>query len=109
MDWAGLRPDSALSGRSLVPWTRGRSLPPVPVFSEKPRPPERALKSMLDWPYKLIWHQALNQYSLFDLASDPRELTDLFGGEPARDAALVERMVRWRTEDLDEIPPKGGG
>ncbi len=109
MDWAGLRPDSALPGRSLTPWTRGRSLASRPVFSEKPRPAELALKSMLDWPYKLIWHQSLNQYSLFDVAADPRELTDIFGGEPARDAALVERMVRWRTEDLDEIPPKGGG
>jgi hypothetical protein len=62
---------------------------------------------MVDWPYKLIWHQALNQYSVFDVESDPAESTDLFGGDPARDTALVETMVRWRTLDLQSVPPKG--
>ena len=106
LELAGMPGDSTLSGRSLVPWLRGREVPARPIFSEKPRPAAKALKAMVDWPYKLIWHQAVNQYSVFDLQSDPGERDDLFGQAPSRDAALVERMVRWRTLDLASIPPR---
>jgi choline-sulfatase len=102
---AGLPLDPSLRGQSLLPWLRGEDPPHNPVFSEKPTPAHRAMKSMVDWPHKLIWHKALNLYSLYDLQTDPAEAHDVFGLDPNRDARLVERMVRWRSRVLQERAP----
>jgi len=108
LELAGLPPDPSLRGLSLGPWLRGEDPPHPPVFSEKPLPESRAEKCMVAWPHKLVWHEALNVYSLFDLAADPGEQTDLFGQEPARDRALVDRFTRWRTLELASRPPGRG-
>ena len=55
-----------------------------------------------DW--KLLEYFEDGRVELYDLASDPGETRDLAATEPARAAALRERLVRWRTEVGARMP-----
>jgi len=55
-----------------------------------------------DW--KLLEYFEDGRVELYDLASDPGEARDLAATEPARAAALRERLASWRTEVGARMP-----
>lgn len=76
---------AGLAGRSLLPLTRGEALPPVPSFAEEwSRPVRRASVVWLDW--KLI--EEGEQIRLYNLSTDPGEITDLASQHPDQVAML---------------------
>jgi hypothetical protein len=74
LDLAGAPPLASADGRSLAAAMRGAPLAPRPVFAESIRY-GRAVRSVIDGQYKLIYEARARTYELFDLAHDPREDT----------------------------------
>ncbi|MBM4319743.1 MAG: sulfatase, partial [Deltaproteobacteria bacterium] len=109
LELAGAPADPTLAGRSLVPLLRGAAIadgPSLPVFSEKDTVLEPSLKSMIVWPYKLIWNLGLNRYMLYDLSADPLEQQDLLGRNEQLDRTLIEAFKQWRSDRLKEVPTR---
>ena len=106
LDLSGVeRPRSLrMHGVSLVPYLFGQDVPHPPVFSEKVTTTQYPQKSMVAWPYKLIWKIGPNQFQLFDLAKDPGELRDLTAEQPIVLEQLKRQMQVWRATVLEEIP-----
>ena len=78
---AGLPVPSSFQGRPLLPAPSAR-----PVFSEVERAADK--RSVLDWPYKLIWDAGEGRGELYHLQDDPGELRDLMSEQPERAEAL---------------------
>ena len=58
--------------------------------------------------HKLICYYELDQWELFDLETDPREMNNLFG-QPGHDEltqSLRERLVHWREHYEDDLGPE---
>jgi len=78
LDLTGIAHSAPLSGVSLVPWIQGRAeRAHPPVVSQKFQPARKAKIAMIRWPHKIIWNIPLNTWELYDLASDPKELSNL--------------------------------
>lgn len=111
----------AIAGRSLVPYLRGASLPPVPLFAECghsyfPALVRRRVDFSLagrfrgvvlgDW--KLIWTPGLpdeNAYELYDLRNDPGERTNLYRpGQPGTERMRSLLLQRAETGSSPEKP-----
>ncbi len=93
-----------LQGVSLVPYLYGLDFPHPPVFSEKVTVQQHPQKSMIAWPWKLIWTIGPNRFELYNLADDPGELED----RAKEEAEVLEQLKReiqvWRAATLREIP-----
>lgn len=102
LDYLGLRAPRPVSGRSLRPLLEGRPDEPRIAFADQingydlnasmvqSRPFDDFLYMVIDGKDKLIWRPAHPERSeLFDLAADPRELTNRF----AQDPGTVERLL----------------
>jgi len=68
-----------------------------------PTPFRRQLRSVLEGNYKLIWSSD-KRHALYDLASDPGELNNLFGREPELASAMLGRLP-----SLSKRDGSGGG
>ena len=103
LNYARLRPVTALAGRSLVEVLRTPSAPEVSpawreqIFAEliptwEHRQEPRVLYAP---PYKLLWDFQSGTWELYDLARDPRETRNLF--DERRDVAsrMRERLNAW--------------
>jgi arylsulfatase A-like enzyme len=79
LDLIGLDPPQALHGRSLLPALRGTPLAPRPVFAEllpsTATPDHQTM--IVDRSQKLVHKVADRRFELFDLASDPGQMTNL--------------------------------
>ncbi|MBL8863317.1 MAG: sulfatase [Planctomycetes bacterium] len=106
LDLAGLPPPAArdascahgFEGRSLAPLVRGTGpLLPAAALSEVRWHDGQDLRAWRDGAWKLVEDQStgqqVDQSALFDLATDPRERTDLREPESARLAALREAVT----------------
>jgi arylsulfatase A-like enzyme len=111
LDAAGVEAPDAMQGRSLVPLLRGEQPPSwrdaiYYHYYEYP-----AVHSVMRHEgvrtdrYKLIHYYPLNQWELFDLKTDPRELNNMYGHP---DYAQVAERLKERLSELKnryEVPP----
>jgi arylsulfatase A-like enzyme len=104
----GLPVPRPLHGVSLVPYIEGSNPTHPPVFAEKVTTNVLPQKSMLKWPYKLIWKLGINKFELYDIASDPAELHELSNERPDALTVLKTEFQIWRATVLKEIPAKDG-
>jgi arylsulfatase A-like enzyme len=93
---------AVLRGRSLMPLVLGQTATHPPVFSEKVTTNVIPQKSMVEWPYKIIWRLGTNRWELFNLVEDPQELRSLRKEEPETFARMKDRIQRWRSLELTE-------
>jgi arylsulfatase A-like enzyme len=92
-------------GVSLLPYLKGQDPEHPPLFAEKTTTEAVPQKSILRWPYKLIWKIGLNRYELYNLAQDPTEQRPL--DEPETLKRLQDELLLWRASTLREIPARG--
>ncbi len=84
-------------GVSLLPLVAGAPLDARPLYAEMPLGPHNPERRVFyDWPWKLSYTGEGDRYQLFDVEADPAETTDLYGEEPAKAAAMVEALQRFR-------------
>jgi arylsulfatase A-like enzyme/HEAT repeat protein len=92
----GRAPAAGMAGRDLRPAIAGgdAALPPRPVFASVMRE-----HMALAWPWKLLADPSRQIFQLFDLAADPRELTNRY--DDRRDVAdgLADETRLW----LDDL------
>lgn len=105
---ASLEAPSSIHGISLLPYVEGRNPPHSPLFAEKVTVNVLPQKSMLKWPYKLIWKLGVNKFELYDVASDPAELHELSRERPDALSVLKTEFQVWRATVLKEIPASDG-
>lgn len=97
------KPEGAtFHGRSLLGLMQGTTSAHPPTFSEKATTRSIPQKSMVDWPYKIIWHIGPNRFQLYDVSKDPGELTNLAKAEPEVLQRLKEKIQRWRSTQIQE-------
>ncbi|TMA33792.1 MAG: tetratricopeptide repeat protein [Deltaproteobacteria bacterium] len=91
--WAGLEPDPAADGVSLLPAFEGHTLPDRPVYGESVSLRRfvevSPLRFVREGRWKLI-HKIAPE--LYDLVDDPAEAHNLAGAEPARAEQLREKL-----------------
>ena len=101
LDLAGLQPASGLDGISQAPLLRTGSSPALsrtflwhlPHYTNQGSRPAGAVR---DGRWKLVEHYDGGDRELFDLDTDRGERRDLAKAEPARAAALGQRLRDWR-------------
>ena len=97
LDNAGAAPaaaDASLPGVSLWPALTGNADLERPVFVEYHAAASKSASFMLrEGSWKLIYHVGMPS-QLFDLDTDPDEITDLAGTDPDRVAAMTARLRR---------------
>ena len=95
LDLCHLPAPADLRGRSLAPTLRGQAnkLAPLKVYLEGPVRGPTLAGLMLDHE-KLIYNVAEDEFSLYDLATDPGERHDIHGTPRAPDTRALERELR---------------
>jgi arylsulfatase A-like enzyme len=94
-------PRHAFDGRSLVPLWRGET---GRLRDEMVLAYTDTMRAVRDARWKLIVYPPINHVQLFDLAADPEEMNDLAPTEPARTAAMIERLRRLQVAGGDTQP-----
>ncbi len=97
-------PPWPVDGRSLLPLIEGGELPEKAVFSEATKPWEEAgswqnanrQKAARLGDFKLVWDPASGERSLYNVAIDPAETTDLSASEEFQ--PLIAAMDGWMAE-----------
>ncbi len=121
LEAAGLAVPAAMQGRSLLPLLRGetpsdwRTAIYYRYYHDPGHHDTRAHYGVRTATHKLICYWRKQQWELFDLRSDPRELVNLYGrpGQEGVTAELEATLGRLRTELDDddrfalEQPPQG--
>jgi arylsulfatase A-like enzyme len=110
LDAAGLTPSSDMQGRSLLPVLRGRTPAGwrTSMYYRYYHDPgdhnTRAHYGVRTLTHKLIYFWKKDQWELFDLVNDPRELHNLYGqpGQEALTAALKAELARLKREVRDD-------
>lgn len=107
LDLVGARPLRSADGRSLASTLLGGSLPPAATISEFYDFNHR-LRALVDGRYKLVDDPQHGVSQLFDLRTDPQELTDLTASHPAEAARLRAQLDAWVEHRIDRRtrPPK---
>jgi arylsulfatase A-like enzyme len=101
LDLTGAAPLPHAEGRSLRPALLGQPLKTVPVFAMSMERQSRFTSiavghyAVIDGKYKLVLHLGEKRRELFDLDTDPYELTDLAAREPEVTARL-EALITGR-------------
>ena len=92
-----------LQGRSLVPLLRGESLPPVPSFSHANNKNGREASgfSIRDGKWRLVIDRDQQTSQLYDLESDPLELSDVAAQNPKIAERLQGLLNAQRDLDAD--------
>jgi arylsulfatase A-like enzyme len=104
LEAAGVPPDRALDGRSLLPLLTGKTQRHIETFywSEGGEVGGFAVRSG-DW--KLVQQRGQPKVELFNLAQDPAETTDLAPKNAAKVAELTKLYDAW----LDQMAPPMNG
>jgi len=112
LDLLGVRSPKGLAGRSLTPLLRGRSLSARPLYAETlvpalERPLGIEVRAWIEPPYKLIRTETLagERVELYDLVTDPGELTDLSRSHERVAAEMGERLAAERDRLERSAPP----
>ena len=104
------RPKQHADGLSFVPLLRGGTLTREALFWHYPHYSQHAnglpggAVRQGDW--KLIEFFENGKLELYDLANDIGERSNLASKEPARAAALLETLRRWRKDVGAQMPPR---
>lgn len=122
LDWLGIAPPRAMSGRSLLPL--------VDTYVDRPfehRPAISVLKervfSAADERFHLVWNPLrarpaersklsgpIPELALYELSRDPLERIDRSADHPSEVARLQEAIKRWRERQVvfpaDKLPPR---
>jgi len=107
IELAGGKPDPQLDGRSLVPILRGESKPVRPTLHAEHAPcydDDQAFHLLTDGRWKYIWRPVRGTEQLFDLASDPKECTDLVAEPGSRG-----ELERWRAAMIAQLKDRPEG
>ncbi|MEQ8768859.1 MAG: sulfatase [Planctomycetota bacterium] len=108
LDFTGLDPEEAVSGRSLETWLLGLEDPSedvrvtsVRLNRKKYYAPNKALRGdenivVRQGRFKGILNSEVDTFELYDLEADPGEQTDLSPREPERTAKLRSFAKAWR-------------
>lgn len=108
LDLLGAKTASALPGTSLVPEIRGEPAAERDVVVDLPEDDyNERRRALIHGRTKLIAFGDDTRFSLFDLASDPKELHDLMRDEPA---LATEMRARYRDvgKTIRDVAPRGG-
>ncbi len=97
LDLLGQEVPAELSGLSLLPLMEGRTLAARPLFAEVASQ-DGVKRCIIEYPWKYIHDFGSVQGELYDLEADPGETRDLVDLEPARAAALREKLLTWYKE-----------
>ena len=101
-DSLGLPAVPDVDGQSLLPLIRGTGPAPGPLFSESDYRLFVHLRSLRKGNYKLILNLGNGQKSLYDLAADPGETTDLAATQPKiayeMEQELRAKMITFGTD-----------
>jgi len=102
-DLVGANIPGGLDGKSLKPVIEGKSAGVRDSLFLSYRDVQRAVR---DSRWKLIRYPQVNITQLFDLQTDPDEITNLADRAEHRErlAALTAEMARWQTELGDAAP-----
>jgi arylsulfatase A-like enzyme len=95
LDLIGVAPPAYLNGRSLLPIIEGGSLPPRPIFAEllpSTATPDHHVV-IVDRGKKLVHKVSERRFELFDLATDPKQLTNV-ADSPAYQKSLSELKAK---------------
>ena len=102
LELAGVPAAKGLDGRSGAALLRtGRAASTQPLYWHLPHytnQGSRPAGAVRDGRWKLVEHYDTGSVELFDLDADRSEARDLSGQEPARAAALRQRLRAWRAE-----------
>jgi arylsulfatase A-like enzyme len=107
-----LRPSQHADGVSLLPLLRGEALRRGPLFWHYPHygnqggTPGAAVR---DGDWKLIRFFEDERLELYNLAADPGETRNCAGAEPARAAAMRQRLDAWLQDVGAVLPQRAGG
>ena len=105
-----------IAGLPFIPEFRGESLvammleveppPHAPVFIEMLKDPTHSdRRVMISWPYKLQFGITFSEYSLYDLAQDPREEKNLVFARPVLFRKLQSELRRWMSVGVRPVSP----
>jgi arylsulfatase A len=92
---AGVEPpsDRALDGVNLLPFLKGGGLERrTPLYWQYDVALGAARAAVRDGDWKLLAHEGLERVELYNVKDDPGESRDLAAQEPARAAALLDRL-----------------
>ena len=104
---AGAPIPSELRGMSLLPYARGESPPRGPVFIEMIKDATHSdRRAIIDWPWKLQYGITFDEYTLFDLSTDPDEQIDLAAAQLETFDRLRARLRQWMSEELEPSRPR---
>lgn len=94
LDLVGATPPAGLPGRSLARLLRGGKLEPRPQVSEV-SDFTGDLRSITEYPWKLIYDLKKNKGALYNLERDPGETRDIAAEQPERAAELGRHLRQW--------------
>ena len=102
LNLAGFAPPPGAEGQSLVPLMKGKakSLNKYVYGEEDVMTPLRSVRNSR---YKLIENLWTGKYQLFDLSSDPGEMHDIYGHEPAVQADLQQHLQEWMEKNHSTV------
>lgn len=101
LDALTVRPPADIDGRTLLPLIAGRTAGHQTLLAaEQGAVPESFMKTLIDWPWKLMVSERPGEgrrTRLFDLNRDPGELHDLAAEHAAKTRSMERRL--WRIFD----------
>lgn len=100
-DFAAAKIPAGVEGKSLVPILTGKQTKVRDVMYTGYRDGQRAIR---DERWKLIRYPLVDRTQLFDLGTDPHELTDLAETNPAQVAELTRLLEREMANYGDKFP-----
>lgn len=103
LDLAGVRTRERLQGSSLLPDMMGTPLPQRLIYAERPRGPHSAgMRMLIDADLKLVWRASGNRFEMYDLATDPQELTNLIKSHPEEAQRMQSQLASLLKLALDQ-------
>jgi arylsulfatase A-like enzyme len=105
LDAAGIRYPGELDGRSFLPVLLGKATtaPPRPLFFVRREAPGGVYYGGRNGDFKLVQNTADGPFTLYDLANDLAETTDLTASNPAAFSALTSALEQHR-QLADRVP-----
>ncbi|WP_068777076.1 arylsulfatase [Paenibacillus sp. FJAT-26967] len=104
LDAAGAAVPRSVDGSSVLPLARGERVPWRDALHGEHEAGPLSVQYMTDGREKYIWFSQSGREQLFDLTSDPQELTDLAG-----DPRYGERLGYWRDRLARELDGREEG
>jgi arylsulfatase A len=102
---APLPQDRPIDGVSMLPAFQGKDIERSrPMYWRCPIAPEELKICMRQGSHTLLANPALTRFELYDLATDPKQASDLATKEPARFEAMKQALVRLNEEIEKEGP-----